>query len=125
MAVLVEPDDPATQTSVRASFGEQRFLGAFYLVAGGDGLYGAARDEFEQTHEAVGANRWRKTTPVSAYQIDVSRAVDTLIDGHLEVTVVAQPGDWIVRQSTGEVMVLRGGEFAERYVVDESERANS
>lgn len=64
-----------------------------------------------------------KTAPVSAYRTDVSCVVDTVIGGNLEVTVTAQPGDWIVRQSTGEVMVVRGDEFHERYVGDEPERS--
>ena len=101
VAVLVEPSDPGAQTLIRTSFGDQRFIGAFYVVAEGDGSYGATRDEFEQTHEEIGANRWMKTAPVSAYRTDVPCVVDTEVDGHLEVTVTAQAGDWIVRQSTG------------------------
>jgi hypothetical protein len=123
VAVLVEPSDPGAQTLIRTPFGEQRFIGAFYVVAEGDGSYGAARDEFEQTHEEVGANRWMKTAPVSAYRTAVSCVVDTVVDGHLEVTVTAQPGDWIVRQSTGEMMVIRANQFEERYVSNDSERA--
>lgn len=122
-AVLVEPTDPGSQTLIRTRFGEQRFTGAFYIVAEGDGSYGAARHEFEQTHKVVGANRWAKTAPVLAYRTDVSCVVDTVVDGQLEVTATAQPGDWIVRQSTGEVMVVRGDEFDKRYVSDGSERA--
>ncbi len=123
VAVLVEPSDPGAQTLIRTPFGEQRFTGAFYVVAEGDGSYGATRDEFEATHRAVGANRWVKTAPVSAYRTDIACVVDTVVDGHVEVTVTAQPGDWIVRQSTGEVMVVRGDEFEARYVSDGSERA--
>jgi len=123
VAVIVEPSDPAAQTVIRTPFGEQRFTGAFYVVAEGDASYGASRDEFEETHTAVGANRWVKTAPVSAYCTDVACVVDTLVGGHVEVTVTARPGDWIVRQSTGEVMVVRGDEFEERYVIDGSERA--
>jgi hypothetical protein len=123
VAVLIEPADPEAQTLIRTRFGEQRFTGAFYVVAEGDGSYGATRDEFEQTHETVGANRWAKTAPVLAYRTDVSCVVDTVVDGQLEVTVTAQPGDWIVRQSTGEVMVVRGDEFDKRYVSDGSDRA--
>ena len=37
----------------------------------------------------------------------------------------AQPGDWIVRQRTGELMVIGADEFAERYVRDGSETAES
>jgi len=120
VAVLVEPSDPFAQALIRTPFGEQCFTGAFYVVAEGDGSYGATREEFEQTHMAVGANRWVKTAPVSAYCTDVSCVVDTVVGGHVEGTVTAQPGDWIVRQSTGEVMVVRDTEFKERYVSDGS-----
>ena len=116
--MLVEPSNPGARTSIRTPFGEQRFVGAFYVVAEGDGSYGATREEFEQTHKEVGANRWMKTTPVLAYRTDVSCVVDTVVAGHLEVSATAEPGDWIVRQSTGEVMVVRGDEFEERYVGD-------
>jgi hypothetical protein len=123
VAVLVEPSDPEARTLIRTPFGEQRFVGAFYVVADGDGSYGATRHEFELTHEEVGANRWTKTTPVLAYRTDAACVVDTVVGGQLEVTVTAEPGDWIVRQSTGEVMVVRGDEFEERYVGEGSERA--
>lgn len=123
MAVLVEPSDPGAQTLIRTPFGDQRFIGAFYVVAEGDGSYGATRDEFEQTHKEVAANQWTKTAPVLAYRIDVSCVVDTVVGGRLEVTVTAQPGDWLIRQSTGEVMVVRGHDFEERYVRERSERA--
>ena len=123
VAVLVEPSDPGARTLIRTPFGEQRFVGAFYVVAEGAGSYGATRREFEQTHKEIGANRWTKTAPVLAYRTDAACVVDTVIGGHLEVTATAQPGDWIVRQSTGEVMVVRGDDFEERYVRDGSERA--
>ncbi len=123
VAVLVEPSDPGAQTRIRTPFGDQRFIGAFYVVAEGDGSYGATRDEFEQTHKEVAANQWTKTSPVLAYRTDVSCVVDTVVGGHLEVTVTAQPGDWLIRQTTGEVMVVRDHDFEERYVSERSERA--
>ncbi|HYN35025.1 MAG TPA: hypothetical protein VES40_20535 [Ilumatobacteraceae bacterium] len=118
-AILVEPIDPLATIVIDTPFGEQRLTGAFYVVAEGDASYGATRHEFEQTHTAVSANRWVKNAPVTAYRTDVVRTVETLISGSLETTVTAQPGDWIVRQHTGEMMVLGPDEFAERYVSDE------
>jgi hypothetical protein len=120
-AVLVEVADPACQTVIDAPFGEQRLTGAFYAVAEGDGSYGAAKFEFEQTHTRVGANRWVKTAPVSAYQTETSCVVDTVVGDELETTVNARAGDWIVRQHTGEVMVIGPDEFADRYVREVSD----
>jgi hypothetical protein len=119
-AVLVDLADPQATTVLTTPFGEQRMTGAFYVVAEGDASYGAARQEFEESHSAVGANRWVKSSVVTAYRSDVACAVDTVVGDRLETTVHARPGDWIVRQDTGELMVLGPSEFAERYVRDES-----
>ena len=119
-AVLVEVTDPDARTLINTPFGEQRLTGPFYVVAEGDGSYGAAVDEFERSHSAVGANRWVKSAPVLAYRSDDSCVVETVVGDQLEATVTARPGDWIVRQQTGEVMVVRADEFAERYVSDAS-----
>lgn len=74
-------------------FGEQRLSGAFYAVTEGDGSYGAARHEFEQTHTEGGAYRWVKSSPVLAYRADVSCVVDTVVrdeqDRRLERLVIA------------------------------------
>lgn len=120
-AVLVEVSDTESQTVIDTPFGEQRLSGAFYAVAEGDRSYGASRLEFEQTHTAVGANRWVKSAPVLAYRTAVSCVVDTVVGERIETTVNARPGDWIVRQYTGEVMVVGADEFGERYVSEASE----
>lgn len=117
-AILVEPADADAVTVIATSFGEQRLTGAFYIVAEGDGSYGSARHEFESSHTRVGTNRWVKDARVDAYQTDDECVVDTVVDDRRESSVTAQPGDWIMRQQTGEVMVLRPTEFAERYVSD-------
>ena len=114
--MLVRTVDPDAQTVIDTRFGRQRLLGAFYAVAEGDASYGAARREFEATHRAVGPNRWVKCAPVLAYRTDEPCLVETVIDGHVEGTVNARPGDWIVRQHTGEVMVIDDDSFRERYV---------
>ena len=118
-AVLIEPADPAARTVIHTRFGDQSLIGAFYVVAEGAGSYGAARREFEVSHAQVGPNRWVKSAPVHAYQIEEECVVATVVDDHLEGTVTARPGDWIVRQRTEELMVLGVDEFAERYVSDE------
>ncbi len=124
-AVLVELSDPKAETVIDTPFGTQRFTGPFYVVAEGDASYGVARHEFERTHRAVGAQRWVKHTPVAAYQTEVSCVVDTVVGEDLETTVHAEPGDWIVRQHAGELMVIGPEAFAERYVRDGSETMTS
>ena len=115
-AVLVELSDPLAETVIDTPFGTQRFTGPFYVVADGEASYGASRHEFERTHVAIGPHRWVKTRPVMAYRTDVECVVDTVVGDGLEGTVHAQPGDWIVRQDTGELMVVGADQFAERYV---------
>lgn len=117
-ALLVEPADSDGRTTIETSFGQQRFVGAFYVVADGAGSYGAARNEFEASHTQLEPGRWVRTAPVLAYQAGEESVVDTVIGDHLEGSVTARPGDWIVRQPTGELMVIGAEEFARRYVSD-------
>lgn len=112
-AILIDPVAPVT--ALRATFGEQMLRGSFYVVADGDGSYGVAREEFEETHESVGANRWVKRTMVLAYRSTEAATVVTRIDGEVESSVVAQQDDWIVQQVGGEVMVVEPDEFTARY----------
>jgi hypothetical protein len=114
-AILIEPVDPSTVTVLMTPFGEQTLRGAFYAVAEGAQAYGAARREFEATHEQVGPNRWVKREPVRAYQATEPCEVATFVSGCREASVIARPGDWIVQQATGEVMVIKPAEFAVRY----------
>lgn len=116
-AILVEPAAPDAVVVLKTQFGEQRMQGAFYAVAEGSGSYGAARAEFEAAHEQIGPNRWVKRTPIRAYEADEPTKVVTRLgsrDGE-EATVVARPGDWIVQQSSGEVVVVTPPEFEARY----------
>jgi len=119
-AVLVKPTDPHAQIVIDTPFGEQRFAGAFYVIAEGDASYGAARRQFEESHTAVGQNRWVKSAPVLAYRTDEPCLVETVIGEHVETSVNARPGDWIVRQRTGEVMVMDADAFVERYISEGS-----
>jgi hypothetical protein len=114
-AVLVETTDEHAITSIRSPFGEQTMRGPFYAVAEGDASYGAARTEFEATHERVGPSTWRKSAAVLAYQVDEPSLVHTDIGETRETSNTAMPGDWIVRQHTGEVMVITPASFAQRY----------
>lgn len=115
-AVLLELAEADVEVRIAASFGGQRMRGDFYVVANGDGSYGASRAEFEQTHEQVGPNQWVKLGGVQAYRVAEPCDVETrLADGTPETIVSAEPGDWIVRQASGEVMVLEPSAFAERY----------
>lgn len=114
-AVLIEMTDENAVTSIRAPFGEQTMRGSFYVVAEGDRSYGAARAEFEATHQRLGAASWRKSQAVMAYQVDEACMVHTDIAGERETSNAAAPGDWIVRQHTGELMVLSPASFELRY----------
>lgn len=112
-AILVEP--VAETTVLRTSFGEQSLNGPFYVIADGTNSYGAAQREFEAGHELVGPDRWVKRSPIHAYRAGTRTTVHTRVADNVESSVVAMPGDWIVRQSTGEVMVVTPAEFEARY----------
>ena len=115
-AILVPVADPAARTTLAAPFGEEVMEGDFYIVASENGPYGAARAEFEAAHTEVEPNRWVKSTPVLAYRANERCVIEThLADGIHETTVIADAGDWIFRQATGEVMTTPPATFAERY----------
>lgn len=120
-AVLVDVIDSDVIIELMTPFGVQRMRGPFYAVGEGEQSYGASQREFEAAHVRVGEHRWAKSEPVRAYRTDRSCEVTTTLTGpaddHAESTVGAAPGDWIVRQITGEVIVVRPDEFAARYAV--------
>ena len=113
-AILLVPAGPGPVT-IRAPFADQQMHGPFYVVAGPDGSYGATRDEFEQSHRQVGPQQWLKVQPVLAYRATEPGTVVTSIGGQEESRVDARPGDWIVQQSSGEVMALTPSAFDLRY----------
>jgi hypothetical protein len=117
-AILVDLADESAITTINTRFGIQRMRGPFYVVAENTHSYGASRAEFEQSHIAVAPNRWMRSEPVLAYPADRRCTVETFVDGGREASTVAEPGDWIVRQPSGEVMVVAPTSFAERYLVD-------
>ena len=100
-AVLVDVAERSAVTTLNTPFGIQRLRGPFYIVAEGLGSYGAVKDQFEQSHVAVGANRWTKSSSVLAYRAGARCAVETFLGNHHETTVIAEPDDWIVQQQTG------------------------
>jgi hypothetical protein len=114
-AVLVDIADDDALTVIRAPFGEQTMRGPFYAVADGEGSYGASRKEFERNHERTSSTTWRKSTPVLAYRAEEACCVHTHVGDVHETTVIARPGDWIVRQDSGEVMVVTPDAFEDRY----------
>lgn len=118
-AILVNVADPSATTEINAPFGVQQLRGPFYVVGQGAESYGVAKKEFDTSHVAAGQHRWTKSEPVLAYQADERCVVETYIDGNRESSVVAEPGAWIVRQSSGEIMVITPEEFADRYVADD------
>lgn len=115
-AILVDVVDPGAITVISTPFGEQRLKGPFYIVEEGERSYGAAAREFTELHQAVGPNQWIKVENVLGYQVEDRSAVETFVDDLHETTVVAEPGDWIVEQATGEVMVVKPESFARRYI---------
>lgn len=113
-AVLLVPAGTEI-VKIRAPFGDQNMHGPFYVVAGEDGSYGAAQAEFERTHRRVGPHQWLRVEPVLAYQTSERCTVVTTVDDREESRVVAEPGDWIVQQPSGEMMALTAAEFDARY----------
>jgi hypothetical protein len=121
-AILVELTDPTASVEILASFGESQTLsGAFYIVAEGGGSYGSSREEFERSHTQVAPNQYVRAADVLAYRATEPCRVETVLsDATRETTVVARPGDWIVRQPRGEVLVIAEDAevgFAQRYDV--------
>ena len=124
-AILVDVTDESATTTLNTRFGVQRMRGPFYVVAEDAHSYGASRAEFEQSHVAVAPNRWMRSEPVLAYPADRRCTVETLVGAGQEASTVAEPGDWIVRQPSGEVMVVVPASFAERYLVDDAGRGDA
>ncbi len=115
-AILVPVADPEAKVTIDAPFGLEVMKGEFYVVASPEGPYGAAKVEFEAAHVEVEPNRWQKRGTVLAYKTTARCRVETwLADGTHETTVDAEPGDWIVRQPAGEVIVVEPKSFATRY----------
>jgi hypothetical protein len=81
-----------------------------WWVIDGDERWSVASDVFTTTYEAVGGEHFRKKATVKAVQLDRAFAVDTL-----EGLSTGEPGDWLVRNPTGECWPVPQGAFATRY----------
>jgi len=115
-AILLTLADGSDVVRVSATFGVQHMRGDFYVVASESGSYAVARKEFEKSHEQLGPHQWAKRSHVDAYRTEVDCEVETILsDGTPEVVVPALPGDWIVRQATGEIIVVAPAAFERRY----------
>lgn len=109
---------PGATTRIHASWGEQTFVGDFYVVAepSGSATYGAARAEFESMHVKVGPHEWRKTATVRARRAESGERVATVLaNGTEETERVAPAGSWVVRQASGEQQVIDGDKFDQLY----------
>lgn len=109
-AVLVE--EPATYET---SWGVQEMHGPHYRINLGDEApYGSEKSRFEAEHVEVDGG-YRKSAVIDAYQVTETTPVTTYLDGKIETENVAEPGDWIVRQPQGEVMVVSTEKFGRLY----------
>lgn len=115
VAILADISDEEATTVINTAFGVQTMRGPFYLVAADEGSYGAAKAEFEHANRQISPNTWVKHAGVDAYRTDAEVEIATVIGGHTEGVVLASRGDWIVRQTSGEVMALKDEDFAARY----------
>lgn len=61
-----------------------------------------------------------KTAIIKAEQVKVTTRVETIINGMLETTNTAHPGDYIITNPSGEKYVLSSEKFATRYLPSES-----
>lgn len=86
------------------------------------GLFGCAASEFERTYkqcEPIGANRYKKTVTVRAYQPGFTFEVDTVLsNGWMEVSGsrALRPDAWVVRAPGGEIYPVENEEFVRCYV---------
>ena len=81
-----------------------------WWVIDGDDRWSVTADVFDATYESVGDDRFRKTPTVTAVQLNEPFAVQTL-----EGVATGAPGDWLVRNQTGECWPVGAKVFARRY----------
>lgn len=75
--------------------------------------------QFRRTHEHLTGDVWRRTGEVEAVQVDEPTQVETL-----EGTVLAQPGNWILRADDGSRWPVADDVFRRSYLpVETEERA--
>lgn len=81
-----------------------------WWVIDGDDRWSVAGDVFEQTYEQVADDRYRKIAQVTAVPVTESVTVQTL-----EGIATGEPGDWLVRNPSGEYWPVPADVFALRY----------
>lgn len=123
-AVLVPVPD-GVETTINAEWGEeQKFVGPWYAIYGGDGKvkYGSGKTEFDETHGVAeeAENGYFKNTPIEAYQYHGpdARVVTVLASGVVETENTVADGAWMVRWPHGEVGVIKDEKFRKLYEVD-------
>lgn len=94
-------------------WGPQVHKGGHWVIIGPNGdVYGCEQNVFEQTYERVetGNNWYRKTTRVTARQIEQEMPLETM-----EGPAVGKPGDWLVTNQTGEQYFISNSVFIKTY----------
>lgn len=81
-----------------------------WWVIDGEDRWSVGGDVFVQTYAKIADDRYRKVAQVSAIQVTESVTVQTL-----EGTATGEPGDWLVRNPSGECWPVPAAEFARRY----------
>lgn len=110
----------------------QVFYGDYYGIVGiVDGrkviIYGSAKEQWEHMHTQVQPGFWVKTAVPTAYQATGPCRIVTLIpdkNGDIrEANYVLDKGDWIVRQSGGEVQHVKAAKYGGIYYSQEEAAA--
>lgn len=83
--------------------------GDWWVVDGVD-RWSVAAHIFEATYEPVGDGKYRKTLPVNAIPMREAFVVSTL-----EGEATGRPGDWLVRNASGECWPSPADTFNHRY----------
>ncbi len=81
-----------------------------WWVIDGEDRWSVAGPIFTDTYENVEGDMYRKVATINAVKIDRPFAVDTL-----EGIATGQPGDWLVRNPSGECWPVPAEVFARRY----------
>ncbi|RUP32995.1 MAG: hypothetical protein EKK51_07705 [Mycolicibacterium sp.] len=82
-----------------------------WWVIDGDNRWSVAGSIFRETYQRIRGNQFRKTATVSAVPMSEAFTVRTL-----EGVASGGPGDWLVRNASGECWPVTGPEFERRYV---------
>lgn len=131
--VLAFQVGPATYDKTRDWNTLQHFTGAHMLLVGPiennvelpgarkidvSDVYGCALQEFQESYTPTGRDdEYRKITPVRAVQMNEAFTIDTVTqDENAETTDArGEAEDWLVRQATGEVHLVKDERFRKLY----------